>query len=184
MFLMLYSWLICWCQSANLAYLLTSNITSKNTTNAQRCAACCRQYWYLHSSHSVTLTSLNMNLNSCGVSSKRGTSGVKHFSKSCHFPEANPPKQAPQVIMRRKNVMGNNCEATVWVGNMGQLLTRSASAGVSHSITTASVNTSHRGRGAASIKHHTTGNSSFQPLGENFGDGVGTQQNINKWALS
>lgn len=76
--------------------------------------------------------------------------------------------------------MGNNCEATVRVGNMGQLLTRSASAWVSHSITNASVNTSHRWREAASIKHHATGNSSFHSLRENFGDSVETQHNINK----
>lgn len=141
----------------------------------------CREDWVLPSLHSLTFS--NVNLNSSGVSSKRLTWGGKRLSKSCHFPKATPPKQPPQVIMRRKNVMGNNCEATVWAGNTGQLLTRSASAGVSHSITTASVNTSHRWREAASIKHHITGNSSFQPLGENFGDSVETQQNINKWGL-
>lgn len=53
--------------------------------------------------------------------------------------------------------MGNNLVDNVWAGNTGQLFTRSTSAGVSHSITTASVNTQHSGRKAASIKHRTTG---------------------------
>ncbi len=100
------------------------------------------------------------------VSTKILTWGIKWLSKSCYFLKVKPPKQAPQVIIRRKNVLANNCETSVRVGNMDKLLAGSASAGVSHSVTIASVNTSHRWRGAASIKHHTTGNSGFGPLGE------------------
>lgn len=122
-----------------------------------------RQGRHLHSLHILTLTCLNLHLNSGSISCKKTSPRVEKLSKSCYFPKAKPQKkQPPQDIMRRRKKGGNqlvsHCE---WKTRASCSLDR-----LQQEYLTASVNTSHTWREAASIKHHARGNSSIQPPGE------------------
>lgn len=172
-----------------MSELFIQNLVSSCYPNLNRLQFCIHQpvKWVCWNDifilFAVSLNFSNVHLNSSAVSPQRLTWGGKRLSKSSYFPKAKPPKQRPQVIMRRKNVTGNNCERHCVSGgtrascSLDQLQQGYLTPSPPHQCT-------HHIDGERLHQSNTTPRETqaFRPLGKTLETVLKIQQNINKWA--